>query len=82
MASSTFSERWMSRGLPAFSQNANPAAASASTGAKGVFATITQTASVGALAILRSLWLFYPIFVGFLLLIARLLYKWVTKPRF
>lgn len=57
-------------------------AASASTGAKGIFSTITQTASVGALAIFRSLWLFYPIFVGFLLLIARSLYKWVTKPRF
>jgi len=41
-----------------------------------------QTASAAILVMFRSMWLFYPIFVGFLLLIFRWLYKWVTKPRF
>lgn len=56
--------------------------AAAASATKGVFSTIKQTASVGALAVFRSMWLFYPIFVALLLLIFRWLYKWVTKPRF
>jgi hypothetical protein len=51
-------------------------------GISGIIASATHAASVGALAIFRSLWLFYPVFVGLLLLIARWLYKWVTRPRF
>lgn len=50
--------------------------------AKGLLSTITQTASVAALFTLRSLWLFYPILVIFLIFVSRWLYKWVTKPRF
>lgn len=56
--------------------------AAAASATKGVFSTIKQTASVGALAIFRNMWLFYPIFVVILLLIFRWLYKWVTRPRF
>ena len=56
--------------------------AAAASATKGVFSTIQQTASVGALAIFRNMWLFYPIFVALLLLIFRWLYKWVTRPRF
>lgn len=48
----------------------------------GLFAKISQTAAAGALAVFKSLWLFYPILVLLLLLIFRWLYKWVTRPRF
>ncbi|MHB1086512.1 MAG: CARDB domain-containing protein [Minisyncoccota bacterium] len=56
--------------------------AAAASATKGVFSTIKQTASVGALTIFRNMWLFYPIFVVILLLIFRWLYKWATRPRF
>lgn len=50
--------------------------------AKSMLSSVGQTASAAALFTLRSLWLFYPLLVGFLLLIARWLYRWVTRPRF
>lgn len=47
----------------------------------GLLGNIGQTASAAALFTLRSLWLFYPILVGFLLMIFRWLYRWATGPR-
>ncbi len=60
----------------------NTAAGVDGTSADGMLSKIRQTAAAGALAVFKSLWLFYPILVLLLLLIFRWLYKWVTRPRF
>lgn len=56
--------------------------ATSSSSVRDILGTVRHTASAGALAIFRNMWIFYPIFVALLLLIFRWLYKWVTRPRF
>jgi hypothetical protein len=51
-------------------------------GSPGLASKALNVAAVGALAVFRSLWLFYPILVLLLLFIFRLLYRWATRPRF